>query len=170
MTIDDLIPIGKLSKAHREYPEFLLFKPAINFESDYLEFKDIFLLFKDNSVRYVTVESVREDKSIWIQLQEKDVIQEVMTKSSALVCLGDSDINKVSSEKKKIVSGMKVILNDEVIAEVTGIDNYGAHDVITVKSTNGDEFMIPDVEDFVILKDYASNQIVVRNVAQFREL
>lgn len=170
MTIEDLIPIGKLSKTHRNDPEFLLFKPAKNFESDYLEIKDIFLLFKDNSVRYVTVESVREDKNIWIQLQEKDVIQEVIAASSALICLGNDDLESSEGNQNRAVSGMKVICEDEIIAEVINIENFGAHDVITIKDIDGIEYMIPDVEDFVIQKDFSANTLTVKNIQQFKEI
>lgn len=170
MTINDLVPVGKLSRSKRSDKEFLLFRPFQIFEPKFLEVKDVFLLFKDHSVRYVTIEDICEDRNIWIKIEEKDVIEEIISAGSAMLCKPADEIDQHHSENERALKGMKIICNNTIIAEVNAVDYFGAHDVITAVDIDGNEFMIPDVKSYVVHKDYQNNVITVKDIEQFREL
>lgn len=170
MTIDDLVPLGKLSRSKRSDKEFLLFQPMQNFEPEFFKNKDIFLLFKDHSVRYVTIEDISEDRNIWLKIEEKDVIKEVIDAGSAMICKPADEIDDHFSEKDRVLTGMKIICDGKLVASVSAVEYYGAHDVIHAVDNDGKEFMIPDVPDYVVKKDYDDLEITVKNIEQFREL
>ncbi len=63
MLISDLVAIGKLGKLIDENG-FIPFKPGRNFYPELLG--NVFLVFRNNSVRYVTVEEVQNNYRIKI--------------------------------------------------------------------------------------------------------
>ncbi|MBT3756689.1 MAG: hypothetical protein HOG24_10455, partial [Candidatus Cloacimonetes bacterium] len=67
MLVSDLVAIGKLGKLIDE-DGYIPFKPGKNFHPDLLG--NIFLVFRNNSVRYVTVEEVKKNYRIKIDDSE----------------------------------------------------------------------------------------------------
>ena len=154
MTINDLIPIGKLGRSLKDDPGFLVFKPGRKFMSYYFDSKDIFLIFADYRVRFVTIDSIREDKNIWIRLMEKDVIAEIIEARSV----------KVALPKDDYIIGFQVQFNSRIIGSVIDVQYFGAHDIIVVKDADDLEYMIPEVEQYIVSIDKQSKLICVQNV------
>ena len=63
MQISDLVAIGKLGNSIDE-KGFISFRKNSNFQQSYLTQKDVFLLFKDHRVRYVSIDKVISEKLI----------------------------------------------------------------------------------------------------------
>jgi len=165
MTINDLIPIGKLGKSLKDDPGFLIFKPGRKFMSFYLDSKDIFLIFTDYRVRFVTIDSIREDKNIWIRLKEKDVTAEIIEARSVTVALPKDDIEQLHSQfEDDYIIGFQVQFNDKIIGSVIDVQDFGAHDIIVVKDTCEKEYMIPNVKQYIISIDKKNQLICVQNV------
>jgi ribosomal 30S subunit maturation factor RimM len=149
---------------------YLLFKPGREYMSYFLEKKDIFLLFKDHRVRYVTIDRIREDKKISILLQEKDVIEEVKHSTNVSLCLASEDIAYLRNRFEDNVINFSVIFAGEEIGKVLDVNNFGAHDNYIIRLNTGKEVMVPDVERYVEDRNSERQELVLINIEELLEL
>jgi hypothetical protein len=88
MLISDLVAIGKLGKLIDE-DGYIPFKPGKNFHPDLLG--NIFLVFRNNSVRYVTVEEVK--KNYRIKIDDSETAQTAVEEGNVKVMLPKGEVD-----------------------------------------------------------------------------
>lgn len=165
MTLEDLLTIGKLGNSKKAPGGYLRFKPDWNFRKYFLEIKDIFLVFPDYRVRYVTIEDIRHDSEIWIKLAEQDVYPEIAEYRSVQYRLPRIEIDSVRYENEpEYLNGMEVIYMGESLGVVSETINNGAHDLLLIDNERYRDLMIPQVEYYIINIDKQSKRILVRNI------
>ena len=168
MQISELISIGKLGKSI-DSKGFIPFRIKRNFRSILFELKDIFLVFTDHRVRYVTVDKIEADQNIKIRIIERDVTYEAVNNGRVQVMLPSKDFGNILEEKGFLVNtGSQINYNNQEIGKVVDVFNNKAHDVLVVEMLNGQEIMIPYVDYFIIKK--VDKIIYVQNIHDFLEL
>lgn len=164
MQITDLVTIGKLGKLIDENG-FIPFKPGKAFHQDLL--KDIFLVFRNNSVRYVTVEKIIN--SYRIKIDDEETARHAADEGNVKVMLPKNEIEFIN--KDLIIDehiGKKIIFDSNPIGEVIEIFDNSAYELITCKLYNGKEIMIPFIDQFI--QEYDDNKITVINIEGLLEL
>lgn len=166
MQISDLVAIGKLGKSI-DSNGFILFKEYRNFHLFFLE--DIFLLFTDNRVRYVTVTEIDSKTSIKLKIDAEDILADAAQDGNVTVMLPQEDIDQMTNELSgEDLSGMKVFFQDRLMGIVVESFFNGAQEVITIESKDGKEIMVPLVDAYVV--EINEEKIVLKNIEGFLEL
>jgi len=170
MQITDLVAIGKLGNSIDE-KGFISFRKNSNFQQSYLTKKDVFLLFKDHRVRYVSIDKVINEKRLKLRFLETDVTEEAADAGSVCVALPESELVKFNREADFIDPvGMKVVINQKELGNVIDFFNNSVQDILIVKTTENKEIMIPDVDYYVVNKDKNSKMINVKNIRELLDL
>ena len=168
MQISDLFPIGKLGNSI-DKNGFISFKKNRNFQTFYLDLKDLFLIFTDHRVRYVTIDKVIGGNKLKIRLEETEVTKEAAEHGKVQVMISDEDMEEVLAKHDSENDIDKyVILKNHKIGKVVDILETSAHEIHIVKLTDGKEIMIPDVEFYISKKD--KQNIFVKNIEGLLEL
>ena len=170
MQITDLVAIGKLGNSIDE-KGFISFRKNSNFQQSYLTQKDIFLLFKDHRVRYVSIDKVISEKRLKLRFLETEVTEEAAQSGGVRVTLPKSDLVKFHRDADFINPvGMKVVFNKKELGNVIDFFNNSVQDILIVMTTENKEIMIPDVDYYVINKDKSNKMINVRNIRELLDL
>jgi ribosomal 30S subunit maturation factor RimM len=172
MTLDDLVCIGKLGNSSQAPEGFLQFKPGWNFREFFLEHKDVFLIFPDYRVRYVTLEEVMHKKNFWLKIKEKDVIDEVLACRSVQYSL-PKDIVNISRYQNEtdFLIGMKVFdENQNYIGIITDMWHNGAHNTLVVAGQDNKEILIPQVDQYILSIDKNTCSVTAKNIQQLINL
>jgi ribosomal 30S subunit maturation factor RimM len=146
MLISDLVAIGKLGKLIDE-DGYIPFKPGKNFHPDLLG--NIFLVFRNNSVRYVTVEEVK--KNYRIKIDDSETAQTAADEGNVKVMLPKGEIDTfVKTLDIDDHVGKIIIFKSEVIGKVVEILNNSVYDLLVCELENKQELMIPLLDKFII--------------------
>jgi len=146
MLISDLVAIGKLGKPIDENG-FIPFKAGKNFHPEFLG--NIFLVFRNNSVRYVTVEEVKNNYRI--KIDDSETAQTAADEGNVKVMLPSIEIDSVNNELDiDDHVGKEIIFNSEKIGNVTEILNNSVYDLLICELNNKQELMIPLLDKFII--------------------
>ncbi|MBC8384819.1 MAG: hypothetical protein H8E57_04810 [Candidatus Cloacimonetes bacterium] len=168
MQISDLIPIGKIGN-HLDEEGYIRFKQNKNHDLDISEIRDVFMLFKDHRVRYVTIDKVLENSRL--KLVETEVISEALEAGGAELCLTEEEIDKYIPETtESALIGKKVMFIGQEIGYVNDIFSNSVYNILVVQTLDNEEIMIPDVEYYILDKDPARPEILVRNIQDLLEL
>jgi ribosomal 30S subunit maturation factor RimM len=166
MQVSDLVAIGKLGKSI-DSNGFAPFKDHRNFHLSFL--RDVFLLFTDNRVRYVTVTEIDSKTSIKIKIDDEEILKEAVRDGNVNVMLPHSDIDDLMhDQEEEDFIGMKAFFQDRLLGKVIESFFNGAQEVITIEDENGKEILIPMVDAYVIDIDDAN--IILKNIEDFLEL
>ncbi len=146
MQISDLVSIGKLGNTI-DKEGFLPFKPNEFFQPELLS--DVFLVFKDYRVRYVSVIHILKNKVFKIKIDDLDSAKEAIKDGNVKVMLPQKQIGvKISEDHEQFVDKI-VVKRNEVIGKVIDIFNNSEYNVLIVSLKNKHEVMIPVVEQFI---------------------
>ena len=146
MLVSDLAAIGKLGKLIDENG-FILFKPGKNFHPEFLG--NIFLVFRNNSVRYVTVEEVI--KNYRIKIDDSETAKLAADEGNVKVMLPKIEIESLHKELGYDDHvGKSIIFNSEAIGKVIEILNNSVYDLLVCELKNKQELMIPLLNKFVL--------------------
>jgi len=146
MLVSDLVAIGKLGKLIDE-DGYIPFKPGKNFHPDLLG--NIFLVFRNNSVRYVTVEEVK--KNYRIKIDDSETAQTAADEGNVKVMLPKGEIDTfVKTLDIDDHVGKRIIFKSEVIGKVVEILNNSVYDLLVCELENKQELMIPLLDKFII--------------------
>ena len=146
MLISDLVAIGKLGKLIDE-DGYIPFKPGKNFHPDLLG--NIFLVFRNNSVRYVTVEEVK--KNYRIKIDDSETAQTAADEGNVKVMLPKGEVDTfVKTLDIDDHVGKIIIFKSEVIGKVVEILNNSVYDLLVCELENKQELMIPLLDKFII--------------------
>ncbi|MCF7911773.1 MAG: hypothetical protein K9M99_04545 [Candidatus Cloacimonetes bacterium] len=171
MTLDDLVSVGKLGNSNHAPEGYLRFQPNWNFHSYFFDIKDVFLVFTDHRVRYVTIEDVRVNKFFWIKIKEDDVVQEVIDSRSVQYRIPESMVKNLRFKNdENFLNGMKVIADDQLLGVVTDSFYNGAHYTLIVTQDDEKEFMIPNVDRYILSIDKQKKIITAHNIQELTDL
>ncbi|PID29746.1 MAG: hypothetical protein CSB55_01250 [Candidatus Cloacimonadota bacterium] len=165
MLITDLISAGRINP-----PDFKgYYRIVLN--SDFEEFPagitDLFLVFPDHRVRYVTIDNLKnESGQIRVKFLEDDVYSEINEFKKIRVMLDPRDYN--ISAMGFDPCGTEVFKDGCLIGEIIDFFDNSMQTVYTVRLSCGKEFMVPDVERYVESVD--EKGIHVKNTDELIEL
>ncbi len=146
MQISDLVAIGKLGKLIDENG-FIPFKPGKNFHPDLLG--NIFLVFRNNSVRYVTVEEVKNNYRI--KIDDSETAKLAADEGNVKVMIPKIEIESIHKELEyDDHSGKEIIFKSKVIGNVVEILNNSVYDLLVCELNNKQELMIPLLDKFIL--------------------
>ena len=146
MLISDLVAIGKLGKLIDENG-FIPFKAGRDFHPDLLG--NIFLVFRNNSVRYVTVEEVI--KNYRIKIDDSETAQSAADEGNVKVMLPKIEIESLNKELDiDDHVGKVIIFKSELIGKVVEILNNSVYDLLVCELNNKQELMIPLLDKFIL--------------------
>lgn len=167
MQIEDLKEIGRLGNRQDENG-FVRIRKNDNFQPDFLLIKDIFLVFQDNRVRYVTVEeTTKKGQKDYIKILEREVIEEAVKLNNVKICLppeyfeddDDLDFNPLS---------FTVDFNGTKYGQIKDYFLTPAY-LVFVIDFEGKEIMIPDVDKYVKEYDLDEEIIYFQNIRELAE-
>lgn len=166
MQISDLVAVGKLGKII-DKNGFITFKVNDGFQP--FSLTDVFLVFTDNRVRYVTIEEIETRKGFNIKIDDMEVAREAAEDGSVLVMLQKEETDKLQEKNdKNDLLGKKVIFKGKRIGLIIDIFNNSFYDVLVIEMNNGKELMIPMV-DFYIEK-IENDSVFSKNIEDLMEL
>jgi ribosomal 30S subunit maturation factor RimM len=146
MLISDLVTIGKLGKVIDENG-FIPFKAGKNFHLELLG--NIFLVFRDNSVRYVTVEEVT--KNYRIKIDDSETAKHAADEGNVKVMIPKIEIESLQEELGYDDHvGKSIIFNSEAIGKVIEILSNSVYDLLVCELNNKKELMIPLLDKFIL--------------------
>ena len=146
MLISDLVAIGKLGKLIDENG-FIPFKAGKNFHPDLLG--NIFLVFRNNSVRYVTVEEVT--KNYRIKIDDSETAKLAADEGNVKVMLPKIEIESLKKDLDfDDHVGKEIIFQSDVIGKVVEILNNSVYDLLVCELNNKQELMIPLLDKFIL--------------------
>lgn len=158
MLISDLVAIGKLGKSISK-KGFIPFKEFHNFQQFYLQ--DVFLLFTDNRVRYVSIVDIDDRNNI--KLDDKEIMQEAALDGNVQVMLPQEDIEQLLQENDvPVFVGKQVYFLHKCIGKVVDSFFNGAQEILEIKDLEGKLFMVPLVEKY--LDKLEEDNIFLRNI------
>jgi ribosomal 30S subunit maturation factor RimM len=158
MLISDLVAIGKLGKLVDENG-LIPFKAGKNFQPEF--FGNIFLVFRNNSVRYVTVEEVA--KNYRIKIDDDETAQSAADEGNVKVMLPEIEVESLNKELDiDDHVGKSIIFKSEVIGKVVEILNNSVYDLLVCELNNKQELMIPLLDKFVL--EINDDSIVVHGI------
>ncbi len=171
MEISDLIEIGKFGNRLTE-DGFIKFKKKTEFSSLKLSVKDIFLIFTDHSVRYVTIDNQRSENGDYIKILEKDIIADVIDDGKVRVMLAPDDFDELIQETNFFpFYNYDVYFNKQIIGIVENYIENKMQNIFEIKLFEDQkEFMVPDVDNFVTEKNSEKQFIVLKNIEELLTL
>lgn len=164
MLISDLVAIGKLGKTIRK-KGYIPFKEFHNFQQFYLQ--DVFLLFTDNRVRYVSIVDIDDKKNI--KLDDEKIMQEAALDGNVRVMLPQEDIDRLLQENDvPVFVGKQIYFQQQCIGKV--IDSFfnGAQEILEIENFEGKIFMVPMVEKY--LDKMEKDAIFLKDIEGFLNL
>ncbi|MCF7792609.1 MAG: hypothetical protein K9N09_02075 [Candidatus Cloacimonetes bacterium] len=164
MLISDLVAIGKLGKSISK-KGFIPFKEFHNFQQYYLQ--DVFLLFTDYRVRYVSIVDIDDRNNI--KLDDKEIMQEAALDGNVQLMLPQEDIERFQQENDlPVFVGKQVYFQQKCIGKV--IDSFfnGAQEILEIEDFDGKLFMVPVVEKY--LDQMEESKIFLKDIEGFMSL
>lgn len=167
MQYDDLVPVAKLEKNIDENG-YIEVKKYNTFDETLTELDFVFLLFKDHSVRYVKIADIKHRAgTMKIKFADLDDRIDISTASKVQLAV-DNELVRNLDQPSHI--GMKVIAGNKFIGVVDDLLDNSEYLVFTVKDTDGEEFMIPNVGYFIAEENWDENVLFVQNIEELKEL
>ncbi|MBN1948122.1 MAG: hypothetical protein JW784_00100 [Candidatus Cloacimonetes bacterium] len=168
MQICDLVPIGRLGrKADKE--GFIDFHADAGFKNNLIDISEIFLIFKNNRVKFVTLLAVDNARQPRIKLAEMDVTAEAARENNVVVLLTRQQLKELTGDNTEVAEmGMIAWFNNEPVGELIDIFDNGAHEVLVIARKEGKEILVPNVEYFVA--GVRENNILLQNIEELLDL
>jgi ribosomal 30S subunit maturation factor RimM len=164
MLINDLVAIGKLGKSV-DKKGFIPFKEFYNFQQFNLQ--DVFLLFTDNRVRYVSIVDIDDRNNI--KLDDDEIMQEAALDGNVSVMLAPEDFQKILQDNEIVVYvGKQIFSQKKHIGKVVESFHNGAQEVLEIETPDGGLFMVPLVEKY--LEKMEEDKIFLKDIEGFLEL
>ncbi|HPR16884.1 MAG TPA: hypothetical protein PLD62_01425 [Candidatus Cloacimonadota bacterium] len=158
MQISDLVAIGKLGNSlnKKGYIPFFEFD---DFRHFLLE--DVFLLFTDNRVRYVSITDI--DNKGNLRFDDEEITREAAQDGDVQVMIAKADWgNKMQEIGLPVLVGKAVYLKKEYLGKVIDAFFNGAQQVMVILDQNEKEFMVPFVDHFIVKTE--SEKIFLKNI------
>ncbi len=172
---DDYIAIGKILKTIglkgivkvaplTDFPERFFQTKVVRIFSEFSGLLFSSPLTGDNIVAVESVELY--GKFFKIKLEGFDTIEDSEKLKNCLLLIPESE--RVQMDDKEYfmyeLTDLDVYENDKLIGKVFKIENYGAQDILFVKSPAGKEYMIPYVDEFIVNVDTVNKRIFIKSI------
>ena len=128
----------------------------------------MFLIFKDYSVRYVTIDDVKYDRGYKIKLLEKELYDDIVSDGKVKLCIEKKDVPNLPPDL--LFNDFEVILKGKVIGKVTGVLQSKFNDIFEIKLSSDKEITIPNVEHFIKKIDKKNKEIHLHNFEELKDL
>ena len=163
MKISDLIAIGKLG-SNIDENGYLKYKNIYNSRID--KFSDIFLLFTDYRVRYVTIEDVKNDR---LKIVEKDICKDILKDGHVKIMVAPEDFQDWN-EEEKIIPYWKyqVYHNNTHIGIVLRYVERFMQGLFEIELLDKKKVMIPDVEKYI--EKVEERKVFLKNIEELLNL
>lgn len=170
MQLTDLVAIGTLGKAP-ELDGSIFFRENDSFIPAFLTVSHLFLVFKNHSVRYMTVTGIRQGSGTYITFAESDDLQEALEQGPVSVMLPREDVTRIQEEEGIVdFIGMTVVYRDAEIGSVEDIMETKAHDILEVITPEEKEILIPVVEYYLEAIDVENMVVYVQHIEGLMDL
>lgn len=130
------------------------------------EFNEFYIQKNGNSYQKLTAQEVRAHKNIVIvKFEDINSVETARTLIGKTVYVDKSKI--LLPEGKYFVADLlgSILIDDATdkeIGTVEAIENFGASDVYTIKTTNEKTYMFPAVKEFIISTDIKAKKIRIK--------
>ncbi len=169
MKISDLISIGNLS-AILDSDGLVAFKPNHNFIDEFLDIKDVFVVFTDNRVRYLTIEQIlSENNKILLKFLEEEIFEEIAESTGVKLMLDSETASKYDSDFFNYEE-MKVVFEDKSVGKVTDSFSNSQYMIFNVEDETGKEFLIPNVEAYISKIDFENRVIYTNSIDLLKDI
>jgi ribosomal 30S subunit maturation factor RimM len=166
MQISDLVAIGKLGK-FIDKKGFIPFREYKNYHLQTDE--DVFLLFTDNRVRYVTITEINTQSSLKIKIDDAEIQSEAALDGNVTVMLSQNDVDHYFNESnEEDLIGMPVYFLGKKLGKIVESFFNGAQEIITIQTEIDKEILIPLVDKFI--REINADRIILQDVQDFLEL
>ncbi len=145
MQISDLVAIGKLGNKIDE-KGFIPFIKFTNFQLQYLT--DVFLVFKDNRVRYVSIVETSSIRGFNVKLDDTEIAKNVAYTGNVKVMIAQTEIMENSTKIEEFI-GKNVVFRNNKIGVVKNTFDNSAHIVLVVELKKGKELLVPAVDYYL---------------------
>ena len=115
----------------------------------------------------MTVERVESfGKFFKIKFREFDSIDDAEKLKGCLLLIPESERVEIEDDSYYIYEliGLDVYETDILIGKVTSVENYGAQDLLMVKSPTGKEYMIPYIDEFIVDVRLSDKKIMIKSI------
>ena len=116
MQLSELVPIGKLGNSI-DSEGFIKLRKTKDFKESYLKLTDIFLVFKDNRVRLVTLMDVSKSRGHKLKFKETDIVRDGISTGSVKVMLAGEDIDEIENPEEDWI-GMEVFFSGKGLSTI----------------------------------------------------
>jgi len=169
MKIPDLISIGSLS-AVLNSSGLVSFKPNRNFIDEFLDIVDVFVVFTDDRVRYLTIEQVLHNKNkILLKFIEEEVFGEIAESTGVKLMLDPETASKYDYDFFNYEE-MKVVFEDKTVGRVVESFDNSQYMIFNVVDENGKEILIPNVEAYVAKIDFENRVIYTNSIDLLKDI
>jgi len=176
----ELIRIGRIANCSGGR---LTFTTNNNFQDVFLGLRELFLILDENKVRFCKLDAIEAlgKKKIICSFSDNSIVSEINSATSVFIAVDDVILQQYDDAGSELI-GMDIVFGEHKIATVTDVFNNSVYDILIAdyklpdkeKMKNDEqlvkEIMIPDVDEFVISKDFDGRCINVRNIEGLLEL
>lgn len=167
MKITDLIAIGKLGNKLNS-KGYIFFRIKDNSGSFSLPIKDVFLLFTDHRVRYVTIE---DEQDGWILLEERDSMREAALDGNVQVMLAPEEYQRWNDIAQiEPFLQYQAIENDVTIGIICDYIKRPMQNLFEIEQDNGKTFYVPDSLPYVKSIDKVNKMIFFNDLTELKLL
>lgn len=157
------IALGKLVKLHGFRGEF---KMNAKYDDD-LNLKQITKMYDENGDEFVIKRLLKNTDGFYVGFENVD-LEKAKTMINKMMYI-DREIVKDKILIEDLKGSLAYFEDDELIGEITDVQDYGTAEVFFVKSKKGTEIMFPNVKGVIVSFDYKQKKLVV-NKEKFREV
>lgn len=162
MNCQDLISIGRLGGLDTDGFFHVMIKP--DFREILPELKEVFLIFSSHRVFYVNISEIKEaERKLWIKFCEDGVTEERSKHKEALLALAPEDLEEEANEMDQYLN-WDVFYQGRLIGKLESYFHNNAQYVLEIKTIDGKELMVPNVDHYLAGIDPESSVIHLQNV------
>lgn len=160
----NLIKIGRFGYNFQDDGSFEI-RVNANFQTCFLPIKEFFVIINDEMVRFVVMENLYlKGAKLTGRFQDPEIITELKRSEKVWLALDQDTFDSLTLPQEELI-GSDLIYQDQKIGTITDIFNNSAQDILVVTLEQDEKsIMIPDVDEYVITKDYDSNRVIVKNI------
>jgi 16S rRNA processing protein RimM len=166
MEVSDLISIGTIKKSIGN-SGWIAVIPETDFPEHFLQLKEVFLLFQDDTVQLKKIESAKiKDKMVELKFEGTDDKAAANKFRNAHIMITEQDLISLPDDQiyEFQIPGYTVFTNDgKRVGVVDYVFSTPAHDVMVIKDGTR-EFMIPFNNEFIENISKKQRTIIVRPV------
>ena len=119
----------------------------------------------------MTIDKVLSDNGFRIKFLESDVVEEIIHTGKVKLSLPRTDLDELDKNNGVLNPvGMEIVFENKIIGTVIETFNNSEYDILVVKTEDGREFLIPDVETFIEEKNPEKNEIIATNIKELMNL